>query len=308
MSDFHFLRPLWFLALVPVTLLAWRIWRSSDDRQIWRGIISDELLSHLLVGTSRSRRFGPVFLLILGWTVSVIALTGPTWKREPTPFSDEIAAVVIVLKVTPSMLTEDVQPNRLSRSVQKVKDLLKERPGAKSGLVAYAGSAHQVLPLTTDSEIIGTFAEELNPTLFPREGDAAASALLMASQILARSKEPGWILWIADDISPEQQAEIRKEKADFVPISLLVPESVGSELESMKTAAGILGAKRVVLTPDDQDIHELMRRTTFSDVTSPTGGDRWQDAGYFLVPVVALIVLFWFRRGWVIRDSIWRVS
>jgi Ca-activated chloride channel family protein len=305
MSDFHFLRPLWFLAVLPAAVIVWRLWRTSHDRQSWREIISDELLPHLLVGKSQSHRFGPLLLLAIGWSIAILALTGPAWRKEPAPFSDDVAALVIVLKITPSMLTEDVQPNRLARSVQKIRDLLKERPGAKTALVAYAGSAHRVLPLTSDAEVINSFAAELSPNIFPEEGDVAGQALVMANDILTRSNERGWLLWIADDISPEQQVNLKQVSSTLAPMSILVPEATGEEFERMKSAAKTSGAKLVVLTPDETDIQQLMKRTVFSDVPTTSGGDRWQDAGYFLVPVLLLMVLFWFRRGWVIRGAVW---
>ncbi|HWL11282.1 MAG TPA: VWA domain-containing protein [Planctomicrobium sp.] len=308
MSEFHFLRPLWLLVLIPAVLIAWRLWRATDDRRSWRGIISDKLLSHLIVGKGEHHRVRPVHLLLPGWILGAIALAGPTWQREPSPFADDAAAVVIVLKVAPSMLTEDVQPTRLARCVQKIRDLLQQRPGAKTALVAYAGSAHRVLPLTTDAEIINNFAAELSPEIFPREGDAADEALTMASDLLKKSGERGWLLWIADSISPEQQSALQKIGPNLPPISLLVPETAGAEFASVKQAAGTIGAEVIPLTPDDSDVKRLLRRTIFSAVPVGSGGERWQDAGYFLVPVMALIILFWFRRGWVIRGTLWGES
>lgn len=308
MSDFHFLRPFWFMALAPAALILWRLWKATDDRRIWRGIISDALLPSLLVEKGIRHRIRPIHLLLAGWLVGICALAGPTWEREPAPFADETAAVVIVLKVSPSMLTEDVQPTRLARSVQKIRDLLTLRPGAKTALVAYAGSAHRVLPLTTDAEIIKTFAAELSPEIFPREGDVADQALVMGSALLKKSNERGWLLWIADGVTPDQQTALEKIRRELAPVSLLVPETTGTEFDSVKQAAHVIGAELVPLTPDDTDVKQLLRRTVFSNVPDGSGGQRWRDAGYFLVPILALITLFWFRRGWVIRGSLWGES
>lgn len=305
MSDFHFLRPFCLLVLIPAALIAWRFWRVTDDRRTWRGIISDELLPSLLVGKGTQHRIRPIHLLLAGWIVGIIALAGPTWEQEPAPFVDDTVAVVIVLKVSPSMLTEDVQPTRLARSVQKIRDLVKLRPGAKTALVAYAGSAHRVLPMTTDAEIISTFAAELSPDIFPREGDVADQALTMGSALLKKSNERGWLLWIADSVTPDQQAALEKLRNEIAPVSLLIPETAGTEFDSAQQAARVVGAELVSLTPDDTDVKRLLRRTTFSNVPEGSGGERWKDAGYFLVPILALITLFWFRRGWVIRGSLW---
>ena len=110
---------------------------------------------------------------------AVVAIAGPTWKHEPSPFADDVAAIAIVVKVGPSMITEDVQPSRLARATEKIHDLLKERGAGKTSLIAYAGSAHVVMPATKDSGIIDTFALALDPKIMPVDGDVAAEALTL---------------------------------------------------------------------------------------------------------------------------------
>ena len=144
----------------------------------------------------------------IGWFVAVLAIAGPTWRREPSPFADDTAALAIVVKVSPSMTTEDVQPSRLTRATQKIHDLLKQRAGAKTSLIAYAGTAHVVMPATTDGGIIDTFAQALDPKIMPKDGDAAADALRLAEQTLAEAGS-GSILWITDSIAPEQSCVAR---------------------------------------------------------------------------------------------------
>src|SRR5262245_14785027 len=141
-GDFHFIRPWWLLALVPLALLVWAIRRRQDSAQPWRGIIAPNLLPFLLSGTTHRNILSPLLLIAIGLTVTVIAIAGPTWRREPAPFGEDTAALAIVVKVAPSMKTEDVQPDRLTRSVQKVKDLLALRRGAKTALIADSGWGH----------------------------------------------------------------------------------------------------------------------------------------------------------------------
>ena len=78
-------------------------------------------------------------LLLAGWLIAIIALAGPTWRLELAPFIADQAALAIAIEVTPSMQAQDIQPSRLQRAAQKVRDLLALRPGAKTALVAYAG-------------------------------------------------------------------------------------------------------------------------------------------------------------------------
>jgi Ca-activated chloride channel family protein len=303
MSDFHLLRPWWLAALLPAALLGWKLWKASDPGRAWRGIVAPHLLKHLLVDGGMSSRFSPVELLLIGWVLTILALSGPTWRREPAPFADDSAGVVIVLKVAPSMLTADVEPTRLARSVQKIDDLLKLRKGAKSALVAYSGSAHRVMPLTTDAGIISTFAGELAPDVMPVEGDVAAAALQEASQLIARSKSPGWILWICDGVAADQAAALAAVRQKrLAPVTVLAVAGPGPELDSLTQAAAALDAEFVRVAPDGADVRRLAANTRFSAAVDGTE-ERWRDAGYWLVPFLAGIALVWFRPGWVVRPG-----
>lgn len=302
-TDFHFLRPWLLLALVPAALLWWGLRRGTDARQQWKGIVAAHLLPHLLGGEERRARLGPLELIALGWLVTVLAVAGPTWRRALSPFADDTAALAIVVKVTPSMLTEDVQPSRLERSGQKIHDLLAARAGTKTALIAYAGTAHVVMPATTDGGIIDTFAAALDPKIMPADGDAAAAALRLADESL-RAAGSGSILWITDSIAPEQSAPLAAwRKNSRTPVRLLPPLLPGSEREALEPAARVAEASVVALAADDTDVRTLAHDAKFS-TTDPGGtGERWEDSGYRLTPLIALLLLPFFRRGWMVSTA-----
>ena len=118
-TDFHFIRPWWLLAILPLAALVWAIHRRPDLEQPWRGVIAPHLLPFLLTGENHHARFSPLLLIAIGWCISTLAIAGPTCRREPAPFAEDTAPLAIVLKVTPSMTTQDVQPSRLARGVEK---------------------------------------------------------------------------------------------------------------------------------------------------------------------------------------------
>lgn len=304
MGEFHFIRPMWLLAFIPALLVWWLLRRHTDGTQLWRGIVAPHLLPHLLSGREHHAGFRPLDLIAISWLVAVIAVAGPTWKREPTPFAEDTAALAIVIRVAPSMTTEDVQPSRLARATEKVHDLLKERAGAKTSLVAYAGSAHVVMPLTSDGGIIDTFAQSLDPKIMPQDGDAAADALRLAAQTL-KDTGSGSILWITDSIAVEQATPIASwRKSSPLPVRLLPPLYPGGELDAVRSVSGAASATVVVLTADDSDVHTLARSAKLAVALS--GGDpssRWQEAGYWLTPLLALLMLPFFRRGWMVPTA-----
>jgi len=298
-ADFVFLRPLWLLAAVPALLLWWALLRRADPAQAWRGLIAPHLLPHLMSGGETRARFAPVHLLAAGWLIATVAIAGPSWHREPAPFADDTAALAIVIKITPSMLTDDTQPTRLARSIQKIHDLLAARGAAKTALIAYAGSAHVVLPATTDASVIELFAQSLDPKIMPSEGDAASTAFALADETLASAGD-GSIAWIADAVSPaEQNALARWRSASRTPVRLLAPLPAGTELDSLKAGARAADADVVTLTPDEADVRALARAAQFSPSATGDGDARRADGGYWFVPLLFVLLLPFFRRGWM---------
>jgi Ca-activated chloride channel family protein len=302
-GEFHFLRPLWLLAVVPTGLFWWRLHCRGDATRSWRGIIAPHLLPHLLRGSERRVRFGPLEFIAFGWLVAILAVAGPAWQREPAPFADDTAALAVVVRVAPSMMVEDVQPNRLARAVEKIHDLLGQRRGAKHSLVVYAGTAHVVVPATTDAGIIDSFAQALDPKIMPEQGDAAADALRLADRTL-RDAGAGSILWIADSVAPEQtQALAAWRKTSPTPVQLLPPLPEGPELQHLEAAARVARVRLVGLAADDSDVHVLSRGSKSSVAVVGGSGDRREDSGYWLTPVLALLLLPFFRRGWMLPTA-----
>jgi Ca-activated chloride channel family protein len=303
-GDFHFLRPWWLIALLPAALLLWRVGCTQSADWVWHGIIAEHLLPHLFLKREQQQRIGPLVLLAAVWALAIVALAGPAWNREPAPFADDSAALVIVVKVTPSMKTEDVQPDRLTRTVQKIHDLLALRSGARSALIAYAGTSHLVVPLTRDAGIVNTFAAALDPKIMPDDGDAAVEALALADQVLARSGQSGSIVWITDGIAPDQQnvlSELRKHS--HIPVRVLAPLLRGPELDLLEKMAAAVGAPVLPITPDDADVRDLARAAKYVSATVSGQGDHWQDTGYWLIPLIALLSALWFRPGWMVSTS-----
>ena len=186
-QNLHFLRPAWFLLLIPIALFTFLQWRSGDLGRQWQGVIASHLLPRMVLPGSQRRLLSPLWVSVVVLPLLVVALAGPSWQMQTSPFSEDQAALFIVMKVTPEMLAQDIQPSRLQRSVMKVHDLLETRKDVRTGLIAYAGSAHLVMPLTSDSGIINTFAAALDPEVMPMEGDTLSAAEI--AEIRSRNPE-----------------------------------------------------------------------------------------------------------------------
>lgn len=303
MDDFHFLRPFWLLVLLPALLIGWGLWRNQNRIASWRQIIDPHLLAHLLVGEPKNRGIRPTQLLLVVWVIAAVALAGPAWRMEPSPFADDQAGLVVLLKVSETMLAGDVQPSRLERGKHKLRDLLELRKGSSTGLIVYSGSAHLVMPLTRDDRIISTMVEDLTPDLMPVDGDALVAALQLAGQMLSKSGVSGSVLVITDGVSPSQiQALSTMELA--MPVQFLSMHPPNADIDSgLRSAATRLNAAVIKLTVDQADVEKAARgaRSGLSVLTTTGDGARWQDAGYALLPLLAFVLLIWSRKGWIVR-------
>jgi len=124
-ADFHFLRPLWLLALLALPLLWYALRRGEGDGQTWRGVVDAHLLPHLLERVAAERGRAPHALLGIAWILACIALAGPAWERLPQPLFQNRAARVIALELSSSMLAQDVRPSRVERARYKIADILR---------------------------------------------------------------------------------------------------------------------------------------------------------------------------------------
>ena len=314
-QNFHFLRP-WLLALLlPAAGLVCYTMRGQNARSGMQALIADHLLEHLVVGSREPKRLSPIYLLAAFWAIGIMALAGPTWSKEPSPFTQDTAGLVIALKVTPTMLAQDIQPSRLERATQKIHDLLKLRLGAKTALIAYSGSAHLTMPLTVDPKIIDMFSQALNPEIMPEKGDAVTEALELGALVLNKAEIPGSILLIADQIDQNQLKEIKAfhDKSEIsvhiyaiaadqgITVPVGSPPAPSLNMENLKKAATAAGASLTIVSPDDRDVQKLARRIQTSLSTAKQNqGDRWQDNGYWFLPILLVLGLFFFRRGWMV--------
>ena len=287
---FHLLRPLWLLALIPVAaIFATLLWRQNPRAQ-WGGVIAPHLLQHLIVQPGKGRGLSPIYLVATGMVLAIIALSGPTWRRELPPLVEDKAPLMIVLALSSTMDQADVAPTRLERAKQKVKDLLAARAGARSGLIAYAGTAHLVMPLTDDRSVIEPFLAALATNLMPADGKNVGAAVSLASQFLATEPVAGTILIVADDLGEE--AAIRQAAGrNGIAMLRVAPAQSGEGIG--------FGSDIVRVSVDGSDIQAIERRieTRFQAAQGDAFGMQWRDEGYWLLIPIALLGLLWFRRG-----------
>lgn len=297
LAGFHFIRPGWLL-LGPLAIGLWWLWRRrSDPLRGWREQIAPELLEALVTGRTRDQR-AEAWWPLAGWLLAVVAIAGPTWRLEPSPFADDASPLMILLKSDASMEQPDPAPSRLEHARLKIADLAEARKGQPLGLIAYAGSAHLVLPPTRDTAVVARMAPEISPQIMPVAGDRLDLALREAARVLADGRRGGSVVVLADTVDTDASALRTLAKSFSVPVQFLAisaPDS--SQDETLRAAADTLGARVTALDIEGNDIAAIVRRAAYAPVAQRgEQGEHWEEAGYWLVPLVAFFVVASFRR------------
>lgn len=297
LAAFHFIRPGWLL-LAPLAIGLWWLWqRRSDPLRGWRGQIEPELLDALATG-KEALKSGPARWILAAWLIAIVAIAGPTWKLEPSPFADDATPLIILLKADLSMDTPDPAPSRLERAKLKISDLAEARKGQPLGLIAYAGSAHLVLPPTRDTAIVARMAAEISPGIMPVAGDRLDLALREAARVLGEGSQGGGIVVIADSVDTDISLLDSLKRELGLPVQFLAINAPDSSQDaSLRSAAKTLGADVAALDVEGQDVAAIVRRASGAPLAKAGAqGERWQEAGYWLVPLVALVLLSSFRK------------
>jgi Ca-activated chloride channel family protein len=308
LEHFHFLRPTWALLLIP--WLAMVVIRSQqrDKQDMFGGIIAPHLLQHLRLQRFDTRWLNPKNFSLLFMVLVLLVIMGPTWRQQLSPLNQDQAALVILLDVSSTMQQKDVQPSRLQRAKQKISDLLALRPDKKSALIVYSGTAHSVLSLTADQDILNQYLAAITPAIMPRSGKFPEYSLPLADEILRGRNAPATIVMFSDGLGAKSGQAFESYFLTH-PHQLLVV-GVGSEdeepgiapleRESLKALATDANGVYLSLTIDDADVRQINQRIESHYTVTQDSALPWFDSGYLLVFPAMGLFLMWFRRGWTL--------
>lgn len=325
-SQFHFLRPWWLIALIPVIIIALLLWYQKHNARQWQQMVAPELLQYLLDGHTTRIKPWQLFALLIAWIISCLALAGPSWEKRPVAVEKNQQALVLMLDLSPSMMSEDIKPSRLVRARLKIADLLRMRKDGQTALLVYAGDVHVVTPLTDDTETINNIIPALHPNIMPAQGSNTEEAVSRAIKLLKDANiSHGDLILITDGVDPDARSnivEIMNRENQYRLSILGVGSSTPTPIPGGKGGFMRDSNRNIVTTQlDAGDLQNLANQTrgryrtmanTASDIDylmdlpAPQKEetqrvdrdfDSWYDRGHWLVLLILPIVLYCFRRG-----------
>ncbi|MDH5517442.1 MAG: VWA domain-containing protein [Gammaproteobacteria bacterium] len=332
MNLFHFIRPEWLLALIPLFILYWLLQRMQLQNKSWQSFCDKDLLPYLFEQTELKQKKRPLYLLLLAGLLAITALAGPSWEKRPQPVFKKQSALVIILDLSRSMDANDIKPSRLGRAILKVEDILTQRKEGQTALIVFAADAFTVTPLTEDTGTISSQLKSLSTEIMPLQGSNASKAIALAQQLFKQTSQPhGHVLLITDGVSEQTVAASSELIAPNYTLSVLgvgtaggapipladggffkdasgaivVPKLNASRLQQLALAGS--GSFRL-LSADDSDLNQLLQplKRGLSDAldgeqTEQTAfnTDSWVEAGPWLLLILLPVAAFAFRKGYL---------
>jgi Ca-activated chloride channel family protein len=334
MHSLHFLRPAWFLALLPLAALLALWWRRRGSGRSWQAVVDPGLLPHLLIASGRGRSAWVGAAVAIGAVLAVTALAGPTWSKLPQPVFRRESALVVLLDLSRSMDVADLQPSRLQLARFKLRDILARRREGDTALVVYAADPFVVTPLTSEVDNIVRQLPGLTTDLMPAQGSRADRAVAKAQALLRQAGAVrGDVLLITDGIDNDPpaalSAAVGKLTAAGYRLSVLgvgttdgapIPLADGGFFKDDTGAIVLPKLDQAPLAALAAEGHGIYRRMSAGDEDSGAltaffnsglpsrqsqqaagmKSDQWRDAGpWLLVPLLPLAA--WaFRRGYLL--------
>ena len=315
MSGVHLFRPewLWLLALLPVLAFAW--WRRRRRAKAWEDAVDPHLLAHLLERGGGRGGHGVAVAVLLAFLVAVLALAGPSWRQVAQPLWQGGMPLVVVMELSPAMLAGDLPPTRLARARDKLSSLLADREGGQVGLVVYGDDAFTVAPLTDDSANVAVFLDSLHPDVVPVPGQAASRGVEHAVRLLDQAGfDRGQVLLLASSVDARAASAAATARAAGHEVSVLgigtpegAPYRAGDgqlhtsrlDMAGLEAVAQAGGGRYRTMGDDGADLEALGVLDPGGSTGQAAGGEAWTwvDEGYWLLPVLMLLVLAGFRRG-----------
>ncbi len=274
---------IWLAVALPLVVGVGFVFWGRRRRRAARVLGAADLLARL--GAGNLRRFPTVrlFLVVVAAAALGLASAGPRWGLESVEERSAAADIVLALDVSRSMLARDVEPSRLERERVLARRLLRDLPGDRIGLVAFAGRAYVLSPMTVDHGALQLYLDALDPDIVSQGGSSLASAVRQATD-LARGPEEssgkGEVVLVTDGEALEEESavvEAAQRAARFgITINTVgVGTAQGAPIPETTDTGGIEGYKRgpegeIVITRRNE---ELLRR-----VAGITGG-RYVELG-----------------------------
>jgi len=262
---------LWGLLLIPL-LIALFVRAERRGHRRLQEFVSARLLPQLAATVNRPRRITRFGFQLLGLALALVSLAQPRWGYTFEDVKRKGLDLLIAVDTSRSMLSNDVQPNRLDRVKLAVQDLINELQGDRVGLIAFAGRAFLQAPLTIDYDAVVEAINDLDTKTIPEGGTNISSAITLATQSFGKSATGNRALIIFTDGEELSGDAVKtaKEAADAGVRIFTV--GVGTPQGSLIPVTGDDGQTAFVKDSAGQVVKSKLDDKRLREIAEATGG------------------------------------
>jgi Ca-activated chloride channel family protein len=264
--------PQWFFALLIVPVLAAIFLRNEAGRDhLLRKLVAARLLGDLVSSSSAARRRWKFVLAMLGLACVILALMQPNVGYIVINDTRSGVDLMIAVDTSKSMLSTDVQPDRLTRAKFAAQDLVDSLPGDRAGLVAFAGTAFVEAPLTIDYSAVENSLTALDTSTIPRGGTNIASAIRAAADAFGEGegKYRALVLFTDGEELEDDAVEAAKEVNGKFRIFTV---GVGTAEGSLIPIPASGGGTDFVKDDQGQYVRSRLDEEKLKEIANATGG------------------------------------
>jgi Ca-activated chloride channel family protein len=281
-TAFQFLYP-GLLLLLPALWLLIRIYSGHSRRaSMWSRICEPKLLYKMLAekpGRASNRWLIVTMIIVL--TLGVLALAGPSWRKQSYPVMESISARVVALDLSRSMLVEDISPKRFTQAVAAAREIISSDFDGDTGLVVFAGAAFVVSPLSRDEATLLAFLNALDPSTMPEDGTRIDLAIDTSADLLAASIAGNGQIFIitAGDTGGQQavQAAINAANQGHSVSVLAIGTAAGGPLLNKEGGLTRGPEEKVLLSKSNFALLERVSQAGRGSMVSLTGSSAYAD-------------------------------
>jgi len=262
---------LWGLFLTPI-LIAFFIRAERRGLRRLQEFVSARLLPHLAGTVNRPRRALRFGLQLVGLSLGLVSLAQPRWGYTFEDVKRKGLDLLIAVDTSRSMLSNDVQPNRLERVKLAAQDLINELQGDRVGLIAFAGRAFLQAPLTIDYEAVMESVNDLDTQTIPEGGTNISSAITLAAQSFGKSAVGNRALIVFTDGEELSGDAVKAAKAASDAGVRIFTIGVGTPQGSLVPITSENGETAFVKDSAGQVVKSKLDEKRLREIAQATGG------------------------------------
>ncbi len=258
-----------YLLLILIPLIVWYFMKLSRMQASFK-LASTNAFKDMKPGLKVRMRHLPFVLRLITIALVIVILARPqsvnSWEESQSQGID----IVLALDISGSMLSEDLQPNRLEAAKKVAAEFITDRPNDKIGLVVFSGESFTQCPLTTDHRIL---LNQLRDVDFGIIEDGTAIGLGLANSVnrLTNSKSKSKVVILLTDgtnnrgqIAPLTAADLARTQG--IRVYTIGVGTKGMAPTPVQTSFGL----RMQNMPVDID------EKTLTEIASITGGQYYR--------------------------------